>query len=363
MAEHGGILNDDEKVNYVVQELVGLSFLERIIDDERVTDVGFNGTDLIVEGNGFKKYKVTDLDISEDRIIKLIAKFSNATGTELTPRDPILNSSMKHLRLNAVHKQNAPFGTTMAARVSRRQMALTEDNFVECGFAPSYVLDLLRAMIETRCNMGIAGETGTGKTELQKLLMSFIPFEERFITIESVIEFYAKELLPDKDVYSWLATENVSIEELIKAALRNHPVWIIIGETLGQEAYEMMQAVLSGHHIFTTLHAVDARAIPQRLLNMAKMGYRIDESSFIDNVYRYFQFGLFIKKRNGVRYLSEIVEYHNDQTATTVFKQIETKDGLIQEIGELSEEFKQRLIEFDSDYKGMPTSFATEGVF
>lgn len=348
---------DPEQTDYAVQEIVGLGFIEGIMKDQDVTDIAFNGQDVIVERNNAPKerYHLPQLsDEIEDDVIKKITKFANAVGKDFTNRSPILNASLRQLRINAVHRINSPYGATMALRSSKPVLALNQNNFSE--FAPTVVLPLLQALVSIRSNIVIAGETGTGKTELQKLLMSFIDFEERIILIESVLENYAKELFPTKDIFSWLTDEATSTETLIKAALRSHPIWIIIAETLGQEAYEMMQAVLSGHHIITTLHAVNTAAIPERLLNMSKMGYKVDEKSYLDNVYKYFQIGAHIKKRriNGkmVRYLSELVEYEEDHSIRILFKATETEKGFDYQYGQLSQELQHKLIEFGVAYEG-----------
>lgn len=348
---------DPEQTDYAVQEIVGLGFIEGIMKDQDVTDIAFNGQDVIVERNNAPKerYHLPQLsDEIEDDVIKKITKFANAVGKDFTNRSPILNASLRQLRINAVHRINSPYGATMALRSSKPLLALNQNNFSE--FAPTDVLPLLQALVSIRSNIVIAGETGTGKTELQKLLMSFIDFEERIILIESVLENYAKELFPTKDIFSWLTDEATSTETLIKAALRSHPIWIIIAETLGQEAYEMMQAVLSGHHIITTLHAVNTAAIPERLLNMSKMGYKVDEKSYLDNVYKYFQIGAHIKKRriNGkmVRYLSELVEYEEDHSIRILFKATETEKGFDYQYGQLSLELQHKLIEFGVAYEG-----------
>ncbi|WP_391731313.1 MULTISPECIES: ATPase, T2SS/T4P/T4SS family [unclassified Streptomyces] len=348
--KHGSILNDDEKLESVVRELVGLGLVEELREDLRVTDVGFDGTKLIVEGNGIEKYSLET--VSENEVIKLIAKFSNSTGKEISSKNPILNTSKDFMRLNAVHKQNAPSGTTMAIRISRPYMALSEENFKD--FAPLEILEFLKAAVKGRSNMVIAGETGSGKTEFQKLLMSYIPFKERMAVIESTIDIYAKELWPDKDIFSWLATEGVSIEELIAyAGLRSHPVWIIVGEILGKEVYQMLQGILTGHRFMTTAHAYDARAIPKRLLGMAKSGYEVDDKMFLDDIYSYVHFGIHLKKINGRRFLSEIVEFHGDHTATTVFKQRMKKDGSLDiSYGKLSQDFFERIHELGSDFEG-----------
>lgn len=348
--EFGDLLDTEEKLEYALREIIGLSFIEYLVEDTRVTDIGFDSDKLIVEGNGISKYTIDG--ISEDEITKLIAKFSNTTGKELTAKDPILNTSMNHLRLNAVHRANAINGTTMAIRVSRPGLALTEENFE--SFAPKYVLDFIKAAVKVRSNILICGETGTGKTELQKLIMSFIPFEERIALIETNKDIYAKENFPDKDIFYWVANGTTTVEDLIAyAALRSHPIWIMVGEVLGREVYQMIQGILTGHKFTTTLHAVDARAIPSRLLGMAKMGYSIDEKMFLDDIYNYVDFGFHIKKIDGVRYLSEIVEYHSDHTATTVFKQIKTKNGFEREIGPLSNKFFEKTKEFAIDYDGL----------
>lgn len=348
--KHGSILNDDEKLESVVRELVGLGLVEELREDLRVTDVGFDGTKLIVEGNGIEKYSLET--VSENEVIKLIAKFSNSTGKEISSKNPILNTSKDFMRLNAVHKQNAPSGTTMAIRISRPYMALSEENFKD--FAPLEILEFLKAAVKGRSNMVIAGETGSGKTEFQKLLMSYIPFKERMAVIESTIDIYAKELWPDKDIFSWLATEGVSIEELIAyAGLRSHPVWIIVGEILGKEVYQMLQGILTGHRFMTTAHAYDARAIPKRLLGMAKSGYEVDDKMFLDDIYSYVHFGIHLKKINGRRFLSEIVEFHGDHTATTVYKQRMKKDGSLDiSYGKLSQDFFERIHELGSDFEG-----------
>lgn len=353
--KHKTLLSDNDRLEYVIQETVGLGVIDDILNKyELVTDISYNATDLTIE-TPEKKF-VYEEEVEEDYVIKIIQKFANAVGKEFTPKSPILDASFSNLRINAVHKVNSPYGTTMSIRVTRPILALNEDNFK--NFAPMYILDLFQAMIEVGSNIAIAGETGTGKTELQKLLVGFIPWDQKIVTGEDTLEGHFKTLYPDKDIMSWLTTNSVSFTDLIKAALRNNPAWIIISETRGKEAYEMIQSVLSGHRIITTLHSVNARAIPSRIVHMVKEGHQVDEKPLTESIYRYFDFGIHIKRKkiNGktVRYLSEIVEYLDGEEANTVFEMKVRGDKFMPKIGVLSDNFKEKLLEFDLDYEGLP---------
>ncbi len=337
--------NDEELVDYIVQETVGTGIIEEIINDESVTDIGYNGTDLIIESNDVKKKYNGNTKITDEYIIRIIQKFANANGKDFTPKNPILDGKFENIRINAVHKKNSTAGTTMSLRVVRPRLALRKDNFND--FAPEYMYHFFEKFVELRTNIAISGETGTGKTELQKLLASFIPFKQKIALIEDTAETFLKEMFPEKDILSWITSGDVTISDFIRAALRNNPRWILVSETRSQEAYEMIQAVLSGHHIITTLHAVNANAIPKRFVNMAKMGYSVSEDLDSD-IRRYFDFGVHITRVEYddkiIRYLSEVVEF-NEVENQTVFKQRFINGKFECQTGTISEKLKERLEE------------------
>jgi pilus assembly protein CpaF len=116
----------------------------------------------------------------------------------------------------------------------------------------------------------------------------------------------------------------------------------------------MLQAILSGHYIVTTLHAVNARAIPRRFTNMCATGYNINEEMVADDIVRYVDFGIHIKKTvidgRVIRYLNEMVEFSPEGTKT-LYSQTLINGEFIRETGEISDEFRIRMAEKDMDFQ------------
>lgn len=370
-AQFNKAFTPEENAEYIVNEMVGTGIIERLIrDDDTITDIEWDGDHLAILSNDeIIIMDGKDLNIDDEYINRLIQKFVAVNKTEFNRNQALFNGMYGNMRMSATHTETSPYGITFSLRVSKSRLALNESNWL--NFAPQFVLDWLSTVINARANIVIAGETGAGKTELQKFLLGFAAPTEKFYLIEDVQESHLKELYPNRRLFSTLTTPKYSISDHVKHALRNNPEWIIVAETRGEEAYEMLQAILSSHNIITTVHATDARAIPHRFMNMCLSGgSSASEKMLEDDIYRYFDLGMHIKRttHNGktIRYLSEVVEYNADGTATTLFHQV-FRDGQLQvrTVGTFSPSIHDRLAEkglslIDGD--AMVTQAKSEGV-
>lgn len=314
-------LQSKEEQDYAFNELVGLGFFEDLIGDDSITDIGFNGKHLFID-NANGKYEYEGV-VSEEDIIRVATRFAQAVNKEFTPKRPILDAQLDNMRINAVHKSISRLGTTMSIRMARAKRVLNEDNYNL--MAPVETYDLLRSFVEIGSNVMIAGEVGTGKTELTKLLAGFIPNHMKTIMIEDVLETHLKTLYPEKDILSWLVTETTDYSNLIKAGLRNNPDYLIISEVRGEEASDFYDGILSSHSGITSIHAMSVRAIEDRFINMIRRkNPNLDVESYKKDIYRYFDLAIHIEKTvvNGKvrRYISEIAEY-TDQGLKTLYKQ------------------------------------------
>lgn len=339
---------DHEAARRFVDEYLGAGLIPKILKEyPATTDISYNGRFMTVATNdrkfiyarsgreddgmdGVTKPDGSPLDIVDDDYIRgLITRFANRLNKQFNETNPQFNGFIDSFRVSATDKSLSPVGYTMSLRISRASKALNRDNFNQ--FAPLKVLDLLHNLVKAHNNIIISGETGTGKTELLKLLLEPVPFRDKIIMIEDVAETHLPELYPEKDIFDWLTSvseshdgsgrvSGISIEDHVKNALRNQPNWLLVSETRGGEAADMFDSVLSGHNIITTLHAISNEAVPDRFVGMvlqSASGANRPMEDLKNSFYRYMGFGIHIRREiftNGkiLRYLQELVHYSFD---------------------------------------------------
>ena len=295
-----------------IQEILESSFLNQYLKEPNITDISFNGTEMFVQNNVKGRYK-TEYQPDQDEVFQLGKKIADEMGKEFTNNNAILDTELAYLRVNFIHSSVSPSGCTFAIRISRPKLAIQSLE----QLANEDVAKLLEVLIKADTSVVISGKTGSGKTELQKLLVGFI--DKKITLIEDTMDSHIKELYPEKDINSWRTLmeetrENkVTYNDLIKAGLRNNPDWLIIAETRGTEAYDMVESALTDHSIITTLHAKKAQAIPSRLLSMIGQKYQVNELILGKDIVNTLKFGIYMTMReteNGIeRFIREIVEF------------------------------------------------------
>ncbi|GED65583.1 ATPase, T2SS/T4P/T4SS family [Lysinibacillus fusiformis] len=342
------IATDDEIAETITREIVGTGLIEDIITNrEDVTDIGYDGNKLEIVGVNYYEI-IQDEHVNEKYIQRLIQKFASAMGEDFSPKRPKLNGVYGVFRINAVHSANTTGGTTLSLRIVRPKLALNEDNFNQ--FAPAFILDFLKTSVETYSNTLISGRPGTGKTELQKLAMSYTKDEkEKIGAIQDVPELFLKELYPNKLVYEWLTGNGLEHNDLIFEAMRNNFVWILVTEIINKGAYGLYQAMYSDHAVITTLHAKSALKIPMRTAYLAKFAPEaamMDKETMAEEIEDLADFGWHIKREtvNGkdFRFLNEIAAFAPGNSKL-IFKQKLFDGVLYWETFELPTEFKEEL--------------------
>jgi pilus assembly protein CpaF len=336
--------------------------LNKLFQDENITDISFNGKDIFVQHNKRGRYKISD-GFDPNQIENYVKQLTYQNNQQFNDEQPILDTEFPNLRINAVHKTIAPYGMTVSLRSS---VASLKINKYDKSIAPMSIFSLLEACVKANCNIIISGKTGSGKTEMQKYLVGFIPDNDKIVLIEDTLDTHLKEIYPDKDILSWKINTKlekpIMFDELIKAGLRNNPDWIIISETRGSEAYSMLKSCLSGHHIITTIHSNNAKSNVERIIHMCKEKYQLDQKLLGSMICDNFNLGIHldhIVDEFGVkRFISEVVEYISYDSDGTIINPLFTRITTINKkngrfmynvnykYGKMSEKLFQRLASY-----------------
>ena len=262
--------------NLIDNEVNGYGPITELLNDKHVTEIMVNGKDEVyieIDGKIIKDNSVSF--INEEHIIRTIKRLIQPLGRTIDTANPMVDARLEDgSRLNAVIAPLSLKGPVLTIRKFTKEMA-TIDDFLRNGALTPYMARFLEACVKAKLNIVISGGTGAGKTTLLNILSSFIGADERVITIEEAAELQLKQ----EHVIS-LETRNpnyegegeISIRDLVINALHMRPDRIIVGEVRGKEAFDMLQAMNTGHEgSMTTMHANGCPDALNRLETMILM--------------------------------------------------------------------------------------------
>jgi pilus assembly protein CpaF len=278
LAKQNHALNQAERkqlVSDVLDELLGLGPLEPLLKDPTITDILVNGHGRVfVERFGVLEPCAVRFK-DEKHLLRIIQKIVSAVGRRIDESSPMVDARLADgSRVNAVVPPLALDGSLLSIRKFAR-VPIGMDRLIEIGSIPAPVAEVLQAIVASRRNVLISGGTGSGKTTLLNAMSAFIDGRERIVTIED-----SAELQLQQSHVVRLETRPPNIEgkgeisqrELVKNSLRMRPDRIILGEVRAGEAFDMLQAMNTGHDgSMTTVHANSTRDALSRVEQMIGM--------------------------------------------------------------------------------------------
>jgi pilus assembly protein CpaF len=273
------LLNRSERerlIEEVLDETFGFGPLEILLKDPTVSDIMINGPrKVFVE----KKGRIVRSEVvfrDNAHLLQIIDRIVSKVGRRIDETSPMVDARLPDgSRLNAVIPPLAIDGPSLSIRRFGANPLSLEDLLKFGAFTPEMVM-LLEAAMKARLNIIVSGGTGSGKTTLLNTLSSFIPHDQRVITIEDAAELQLQQehvLRLETRPANIEGKGQVSATDLVKNALRMRPDRIIIGECRGPETLDMLQAMNTGHEgSLTTIHANSPRDAVARLETMIMMG-------------------------------------------------------------------------------------------
>jgi len=275
--EYAYLVGDDKEdiVSHVVDEVTGLGPIEPLLRDPGVSEVMVNAADEVYcERDGV----IEESDITfrnEAHVMRVIDRIVNVIGRHVDEASPMVDARLADgSRVNVIIPPlvpRSPVLTIRKFRTDRYSMA----ELIGAGSLTEGVAELIEGCVRAKLNIIISGGTGTGKTTFLNALSAYIPARERIVTIEDPLELrlQQKHTIPmEARPPSFEGRGEVTQRSLFRNALRMRPDRIIVGEVRGAEAFDMMQAMNTGHEgSLTTVHANSPRDALARIENMIMM--------------------------------------------------------------------------------------------
>jgi pilus assembly protein CpaF len=256
-------------VREVADDILGYGPLEPLLADDSVTEIMCNGYDRIyVERRG--KLELTTATFADnDHLMRIIDKIVSQIGRRVDESSPMVDARLPDgSRVNAIIPPLSLKGPTLTIRKFSRD-PYTMDDLITFGTLTPKAAQFLAACVKGKLNVLVAGGTGTGKTTTLNALSSFIPHDERIVTIEDAAELQMQQdhvITLESRPANIEGSGEIRIRELVKNALRMRPDRIIVGEVRGPETLDMLQAMNTGHEgSLTTIHANNPRDALSRL--------------------------------------------------------------------------------------------------
>ncbi|HEY0604834.1 MAG TPA: CpaF family protein [Herpetosiphonaceae bacterium] len=312
----------------VMTEIYGFGPIQGLLDDDSVTEVMVNGPQMIyAERKG--KIELTDIKfLGDDHALKIIDRIIRPLGRRIDRKWPMVDARLPDgSRVNAIIPPCAIDGPTITIRKFSKSKLQIAD-LIRFGSMTKEMADFLQACVVSKLNVVVSGGTGSGKTTLLNVLSNFIPEEDRIVTIEDsaelklaqdhVVRLEAKPAEVD-------GSGRVAIRDLVINSLRMRPERIVIGECRGGEAFDMLQAMNTGHDgSLTTLHANSPRDAIARLETMCMMA-GMDMPLVVIREQIASAINLIVQQtrlRDGSRKVSAITEVQGLESGTVVLQDI-----------------------------------------
>jgi len=264
-----------ELFEQIVADILGLGAIEPLLRDDSVTEILVNGPNMVfVERNGM--LEETDLRFrGNDDVLRIIDRIVSPIGRRVDESSPMVDARLPDgSRVNIIIPPLSLVGPCISIRKFARQ-AFTADDLVRLGTVPKEWADFLRVCVLSRLNIIISGGTSTGKTTFLNMLSTYLPGNERIVTIEDAAELQMQQrhvVRLESRPPNVEGRGQVTIRQLVINALRMRPDRIVVGEVRGGEALDMLQAMNTGHDgSLTTAHSNGARDTLHRIETMVLM--------------------------------------------------------------------------------------------
>jgi len=259
----------------IVAEILGLGPLEPFLADPTITEIMVNGAKNIYLEREGKLMRANAVFESDEHLMRIIERIVAPLGRRIDESSPYVDARLPDgSRVNAVIPPISLVGPVLTIRKFFK-IPLTVEQLIKLGTVTAETMEFLKACVVAKLNVIVSGGTGTGKTTFLNILSGYIPGDERIITVENAAELQLRQehvVTLESRPPNIEGRGEITIRDLVINCLRMRPDRIVVGECRGAEAFDMLQAMNTGHEgSLTTIHANNPREALGRLENMILM--------------------------------------------------------------------------------------------
>jgi pilus assembly protein CpaF len=345
IAQNNFAVNRDERMRLVqemVDEITGFGPLEPLLKDPSITEVMVNGPEHIYIERAGKILRVDSFFLNEEHVLRIIDRIITPLGRRIDEISPRVDARLPDgSRVNAIIAPLSLIGPVITVRKFSKT-PYTVENLIQFGTSTPDMFEFLRSCIEARLNIFVSGGTGSGKTTFLNVLSSFIPNDERIVTIEDAAELQLRQehvITLEARPANLEGEGEVSIRNLLRNAMHMRADRLIVGECRSGEALDMLQAMTTGHDgSLSTGHANTPEDMLRRLETMVLMtGYELPLRAIREQIASAVDLIVHTARlKDGSRKVVNITEIYgieDDEILTQdifAFKQTGLEDGKIQ---------------------------------
>ena len=312
--------------------------IAHLIQDPDVTEIMVNGSRRVfVEREGLL-HEIEGVTVDERNLRVAVKNIARALGDDVSEEKPILDSRLPDgSRVAAVFPPCSVGGTTLTIRKFQTRF-FTAEELVRIGTMPSDVLDRVREAVQRRQNILISGGTSTGKTTLLNALAAFLPVSDRVVVIEDTAELQidSPNLVRFEARREQTNLPAVSIRDLLRATLRHRPDRVVLGEVRGGEAYDLLQALNTGHAgTLSTIHANSGEQALARFAScVVQSEIELPYQAVRQQIAAAVAYVLHLDREDGLRRVAELVQVnrydatHDRFELTTIYKRLEAPSSV-----------------------------------
>lgn len=351
----------NELVEKIYSDMIGFSFLEDYIKNHEVEEILVNSFDSIEVITNIGRKKVSDMFSTPAVSLNMFKKMARLSGDYLDNKSPITESYIANgIRVSAIIPPVVDKEAGISSTIRKQKIAkVSKQNLIESNTATDEMLDFIVFCVEHGISMGFAGRTSSGKTTDISYILNSIDTKKRIFSIEETreIDFSGHtSVVATRTRRSDNPEMNISMNDLLRTALRFTPDIICVAEMRGEEAMASQEASRTGHTVVTTLHAISARSAYHRILSMCQMSNtRIPTNYIMQFIIEAFPIVVYKRRlADGSRKIIEIVEavgFENENVKAKTLYSFNIRENKFEKKDNISDSLIQIMLENGAEQK------------